>query len=141
VLCLDTSNSMDGLIHAAKLGVVAAAGRANTKAGHLYCNERWDLVDRCKTDKNFDIAKIPVEELNDEMKKMTVEQRVKYVREMTEKRDRISKQIAELDLKRQQYIREELKKEGKNAQNAFDVALIRILCEQAEKKGLELPRE
>jgi hypothetical protein len=122
-------------------GQSAAASRSNTKGGHLYCNNDWDLVDRCKMDKNFDISKVPVEELNDEMKKMTVEQRVAHVKAMTEKREEISKKLATLEVKRQEYIKAEMKKLGKKTEGAFDHALKAVIVDQAAKQGLQLPKE
>ena len=51
----------------------AAAPRAQTKASGLYRNDAWDLVDRTKNDKTFDVKKLKPEELPEEMRKMTPE--------------------------------------------------------------------
>ena len=48
---------------------IAAIARAESKAGALYRNSTWDLVDKMK-EKDFDIKKIPEEELCDDLKKL-----------------------------------------------------------------------
>ena len=47
----------------------AAIARAESKAGALYRNSTWDLVDKMK-EKDFDITKIKEEDLCDELKKL-----------------------------------------------------------------------
>ena len=71
--------------------------RATSKGGALYRNEDWDLVDRLKKDAKFDVKKVPVAELSDELKKMTPEQREKHVRDLLSKREGLQKQIAVID--------------------------------------------
>src|SRR5262249_15719827 len=45
--------------NAARAGLGVAAARADSKAGRLYRNEDWDLVDRMKKDPKFDVKKVP----------------------------------------------------------------------------------
>lgn len=125
--------------NAAKAAPGAGAARATSKATGLYRNDAWDLVDRLKNDKDFDVNKVPVEELCDEMKKMTPEERVKYVKEMSDKRDDLQKQIAALSLKRDAYVKEEQKKNPNPADRAFDEAIRAALKDQAGAKGITIP--
>lgn len=125
--------------NATAAGAGVAAARAASKASGLYRNEGWDLVDRIKNDAKFDITKVPEAELCDKMKKMTPEERVKYVKEMAGKRDAIQKQILDLNKKRDAYVAEEQKKGGKKADRAFDEALRGALRDQAKSKGIAIP--
>jgi hypothetical protein len=117
----------------------AGATRAASKVTGLYRNDGWDLVDRMKNDKDFDIKKVPVDELCDEMKKMTPEERVKHVAEMAAKRDALQKQIAGLAQQREAFIKEELKKNPNAADKAFDDAIRGALREQAGRQGITIP--
>jgi hypothetical protein len=126
--------------NAARAGAPVAAARAASKASGLYRNEGWDIVDRMKRDPKFDINKIPEAELCDTMKKMTPEQRVKYVKEMAAHREALQKQIVDLSKKRDQYVAEQTKKNGSAADRAFDEALRKTLREQAESKGIVIPK-
>lgn len=125
--------------NAGTAGAGVAAARAVSKASGVYRNDGWDLVDRMKNDAKFDITKVPEAELCDKMKKMTVEERVKYVKEMAEKRDGIQKQIVDLNKKRDAYVAEENKKNGNKADRAFDEALRGALRDQAKKQGITIP--
>jgi DNA-binding transcriptional MerR regulator len=117
----------------------AGAARAISKGSALYRNDAWDLVDRLKNDKDFDVKKIPVEELCDEMKKMTPEEREKHVKEMAAKREDLQKQIATLAQKRDAFIKEEAKKNPNPADRAFDEAIRGTLRDQASKQGIKIP--
>jgi hypothetical protein len=119
----------------------AAAARSVCKANGLYCNDSWDLVDRCKTDPKFDVKKLTVAELPESMKKMTPEQREKHVQEMLAKREGIQKEINELNARRTAYINEQMKKNPSKADKAFDDAVRGALCEQAARKGIVIPRD
>ena len=125
--------------NATTAGAGVAAARAASKASGLYRNEGWDLVDRIKNDAKFDITKVPEAELCDKMKKMTPDERVKYVKEMASKRDALQKQILDLNKKRDAYVVEEQKKSGKKADRAFDEALRGALRDQAKSKGITIP--
>lgn len=125
--------------NAEKAAPGAGAARAASKVTGLYRNDGWDLVDRMKNDKDFDIKKVPVDELCDEMKKMTVEERVKHVKEMASKRDDLQKQIAALSAKRDAYVKEETKKNPNPADKAFDEAIRGAVKEQAAKQGIVIP--
>lgn len=109
--------------NALQLGYAANASRVMCKSGCLYRNDAWDLVDRCKNDAKFDVKTVPMDQLNDEMKKMTPAQREAYVKDMVAQRDGIQEQINAVGLLRQTYIQEELKKNPKAGDKAFDEAV------------------
>lgn len=120
-------------------GGAAAAPRAMAKAGALYRNDAWDLVDRMNNDKNFDVKKLKDEELPEEMRKMTPAQREQHVKKKAAEREALRKKIGELAAKRQQYINEQTKKNPSQADKAFDAALRGALRRQAADKGIKVP--
>jgi hypothetical protein len=126
--------------NALRLGQPAAASRAQSKAGGLYRFEGQDLVERLRQDAKFDVKKVPVEELSEEMKKMTPTQRDKHVRDLLARREELQKQIADLAKKREAYLEAERKQNPNAADKAFDAAVRGALREQAKKKGLEIPQ-
>jgi hypothetical protein len=132
-------NQQEQTFNAAKQGGAVIAGRVAAQNSYFYKCADWDLVDRCKTDAKFDITKVPVDELSDELKKMTPEQRVKYVKDMTAKREGLQKEITELTTKRDGFIREEVKRNPNAAQRAFDTAIRETLRIQAGQRGIRIP--
>jgi hypothetical protein len=125
--------------NAAKAAPGAAATRAASKASGLYRNDAWDLIDRMQRDKEFDVKKVPVDQLCDEMKKMTPQEREAYLKKKLEERQGLQRQIAELNQKREEFIRAELKKNPDPANKAFDEAVRGALREQAATKGIKIP--
>lgn len=123
---------------AAGAAPTAALGRAASKAGALYRNRDWDLVDRVKEDKEFDLKKLPADELPDEMKKLTADERAGYVKKKADERADLQKKIGDLSAKRQQVIDAEQAKQPKtDAQQALDAAVKAVVREQARAKGFE----
>ena len=119
-------------------GAGAALARAESKVGGLYQNSRWDLVDRMKNDKAFDIKKLKDEELCDDLKKLTPDERVAFVKKKADERAELQKSIGDLVAKRQQKVDEELAKKPKNpGEQALDEAVKGVVREQAKAKGFE----
>jgi HD superfamily phosphodiesterase len=126
--------------NALRLGGAAAASRAVSKGGELYRFAGHDLVDRLKQDPRFDVKKIAREDLPEQLRKMTPEEREKHVRGLLEKREELQKQITELAKKREAFIQAEMKKRPSAADRAFDEAVRGALREQAKKKGIDIPK-
>lgn len=110
----------------------AAAARAEAKAGAVYNNATWDLVDASK-EKSFELKKVAVEELPAEMQKMTPEERAAYVAKKQAEREAIQKEILRLSAERQKFIDAEMKKNNLSADASFDQAVRRTIQEQAAK--------
>lgn len=128
--------------NAAGAGGGVAASRAASKSGALYRNDTWDLVDRMKNDPKFDIKTVKDDELCDEMKKMTPDERLAYLKKKEEERAKIQKEIAELSAKRAKHIEEEQKKAPKSeGEKALDEALKATIRSQAKDKGFEVPEK
>jgi len=117
----------------------AAPARAASKAGGLYRNSTWDIVDRMKEDPKFDVKKLKDDELCDEMKKLKPAEREQFVKDMLAKRIAIQKEIAEVSQKRDAFIKDATKKNPNRADKAFDEAIKAALREQAAAKGVKLP--
>ena len=126
-----------GGIAAPPAAPLAALARAESKASALYRNAQWDLVDKMK-EKDFDIKKIKDEELCDEMKKMTPDERLAFLKKKADERAALQKEIAELSAKRQKKVDEELAKQPKtDAEKALDEAVRGVVRDQAKAKGFE----
>ena len=120
----------------------AGAARASSKAGDLYRNGSWDLIDKMKDDPKFDLKSVKEEDLCEELRKIKPEDRLAYLKKKAEERADLQKKIGELAVKRAKHIEEESKKAPKPAgEQAFDEALRSTIREQAIAKGLEAPAE
>ena len=115
--------------NAATMSPAAAASRTVAKAGALYRSE-WDLVDAVQSGKA--LADIPAAELPAEMQAMEPEKREAYVRETTERRQDMQRQIGELAAERSRYIAEQ-KSDGAAA--GLDAAILEGIREVAATKG------
>jgi len=125
--------------NAGKVAPGAAAQRAESKAGALYRNGHWDLVDKLKEDPKFDIKKVPEDELCTELKKLKPEEREQFVKDKLAEREKIQKQILDLSKQRGDYVREQQKKNPNPAEKAFEDAVKPLLREQAAQKGIKIP--
>lgn len=116
----------------------AAAERSITKAGGLYRNAECDLIDRMKSEKEFDLKKLKEEELPDELRKLKADERLPYLKKKAAEREEIQKKVAQLSTQRALFIEEMRAKQPKPpAEKALDEALRSILREEAKTKGLK----
>lgn len=118
---------------------VAAATRATIKAGRLYRNDSWDLVDRMKNDKDFDLKKLKKEELSPELQKLSPEDLAKYLKEKQAEREALQKKIAALGQQRAEHIRKEQAKNKTESDKAFDSVIRKTIREQAAEQGISIP--
>jgi len=122
-----------------KNAVAAAPGanvqRAVSKASAQYCNDSWDAVDALKTGKKK-LEDFKEEELPEEMKKLSKEERKTYIEKKTADREVLTKKITELNDQRRAYVTEELKKKSGSEKDSLDSAMIKVIREQGEAKAL-----
>ena len=120
--------------NAAKASIASAQSRAVSKANSFYRNARWDLCDALKEGK-VDLAKIKPEDLPENMRKMTVAQRIAYVKKMSADRGSLKKKINDLNTARVKFVAEKQKElvEAKG-EKTLDAALITAIRDQATKK-------
>lgn len=121
-------------------GAPAAASRVAAKGGALYRSSDWCIVSRAMEQKDFDITKIADDELPEQMKKMTMDERKAFIANKIAERKRIQDEIAEVNGKRTKYLAEEMKKTANNAEKQLDTALRAIIREQAATKGIDIPK-
>jgi hypothetical protein len=109
------------------------AKRAKSKAGSLYSNDQWDLVDATRHDKSA-LQNLDESELPAEMNGMNPQQRETYVSNKAAERIRIKQEIAELGKARDRFIAE-AKKQAATAQEAtVDDALVSSIRKQGKEK-------
>ena len=120
---------------AAGSGQGIALSRSVTKANGYYKNSSWDLCDWVK-EKGNDITKVKEEDLPENMKKMTMEERKAFVAKKQKEREDISKQINDLNKKRQAFVTEERKKMAeKSGEKTLDSAMIDAIHAQGKSKN------
>ena len=108
--------------------------RAVSKSKAVYKNTSWDLVDKMKEDKNI-LSSIRKEELPEELKGKSNEEIKKIITQKEGERTALQKEIAELAIKRQAYIEEELKKEGSDNGDDLGNAITSSILTFANLKG------
>jgi hypothetical protein len=118
---------------AAPAAPTVVTARALSKASANYSNSAWDLVDRAKQ-KDFDITKVKDEELPEELRKMTMEERKAYLAKKTAERAEIQKRIADLAKDRDAYVANKMKEQSKDS--TLGGAVTGAVREQAAKKGV-----
>ncbi len=112
----------------------AAVQRAVSKASLNYHNSSWDLCDASKA-KDFDWTKLKDDELPENMRKMDVAGRKKYVAECQAKRDAITEKIQKLNKERQTFVDAKLKEMSEEGEQTLDKVMVSTVREQATKKG------
>ncbi len=109
--------------------------RSRSKSTKLYSNGHWDLVDATKND-GVKIEDVPEAELSEDLQKMSVTERKRYVEAQSRKRVEIQERIRELHVQREKHLADTRKAKGESgAADTLDAAMIRILRDQAEAKG------
>jgi hypothetical protein len=122
--------------NAAGASPAAPAERALSKASGLYDNGSWDILDASQKE-GFDLAKVPVEDLPEEMRKMTPEQRKAHVEAKRVERTELQAKIKDLASKREAFVAEEMRKKGLDDAAALDRAIRDAVREEAAAKGFQ----
>ncbi len=113
-------------------GQGSGVNRAWSKANPLYDNRAWDLCDGCNLGE-VDLESIPVEDLPEEMREMTLEERKKYVADKSAERAGIQERINALVAAREQFVAEALA--SMEQEDTLGQALIGTVRAQAGEKG------
>lgn len=109
--------------------------RALSKASAQYCNDAWDAVDALKNGKRK-LEDFKEEELPEELKKLSKDDRKVYIEKKSAERDALQKKINDLNESRRKYVAEELKKKVGSEKDTLDSAMIKVIREQGEAKAL-----
>lgn len=115
--------------NAFSFGKENVVNRAVSKSSYVYKNSSWDLVD-AYNDKEVEISKIEPKELPSEMQKMTVEQRIVYINTKKTERENITRQINDLNIKREAF----LANQQINNNEMLDNAIVESIKKQAANK-------
>ena len=117
--------------NAASVNEDVALKRASSKSKKIYKNTQWDLVDASE-EIDFDIDIIEEEDLPNEMKDMSSEEKEKYIANKQQERKEIQKEISELSKKRDKYVAE---KTVNDSTNMLDKAILQAVKKQAIVKN------
>lgn len=123
-------------LNAEAAGAPAAAERASAKAGKLYRNSSWDLVDKM-TEPDFKLTEIAEDDLPEELKKIAPEKRLAWLEAKKAEREKIQTRIAELSKRRDAHVKTEMDKQQLDDSLALDRALKEAIREQAADGGFE----
>ncbi len=108
-----------------------AVKRAVSKSSRLYNNKKWDLVDAAD-DAEFDVSEIKDEELPEELRGKSAKEIEIHISNKKTERNRIQKEIQELNKKREAYIAKNQKEDSKGE---LENAMIQAITRQAENKN------
>jgi hypothetical protein len=123
------------LDEAKTLPAPAAADRAGF-AGATGKVAASDLLEDIKA-KKVDLDKVKESDLPPELKKLkTPAERKAYLDKVEKRRTELTRQAADLNKKRQEYIKKELAKKGKG-KDAFDNQVLEMLRKQAKKHAID----
>lgn len=122
--------------NARKLGLMTEAERASSKAQKFYVNSSWDLIDAFSQNK-IKLEELKKEDLPKEMQEMSIEEQKSYIEKKLKDREEIKNKILELSKKREEFVKEELSKQGDSKDKAFDEVIKKTLRQQAEKKNFK----
>jgi hypothetical protein len=111
--------------------------RAVSKSQVNYSNEHWDLVDAYKKD-DKKVDDLKEEELPDELKGKSKIERKKYIEDKQVERDKIQKEINELNDKRTKYVTEQNKNNAQD--NTLNAVMIKTVRAQALQKNYKFKK-
>lgn len=117
----------------------AAVNRAVTKSSTNYWNSSWDLGDASKA-KDFDWNTVKEADLPEDLKKLDLEARKKYVADKLAERTKVREEIQKLNEARKVFVAEKRKESAKEGETTLDVAVTNTVREQAIKKGYQFEK-
>jgi hypothetical protein len=126
---VEDSNAQSNSISGAPLS------RAITKSSEYYRNSSWDLIDAL-TDNIVSLETINNNDLPQNMRSMTLEQKKQYIENKKAERREIQRKIAELSQKRTEYIQKQ--SINQSSKDTLDYVMIDALRKQLAAKGFIL---
>lgn len=126
--------------NAAGLSNTVLAQRAATKVSGNYRNSAWCLVDAVFLD-NVDITKVKTEDLPENMRKMSIDERKAYLKTKKAERDELTKQVKALTAERAKYVETERARiASEKGEKTLDDAVTESLRKQAESKNFKFEK-
>lgn len=123
--------------YAATAAPAVAAERTAAKSSSLYSLSEADLVDAMRQEPEA-IANLPADQLPENMREMTVEERKAYVEEQAARRAEIQKQIATLSAERERHVAAERAKLAASGEDTLGDAMLKAVRRQVAAKGYEV---
>lgn len=117
--------------NAMELEQEVAVKRAVSKSSRLYNNKNWDLVDAAADD-GFDVNELEKDELPKELQNKSTLEIISYIELKKEEREKIKKEIQELNSKRNIYIANNKKDSSKGE---LESVMLRAIKKQAKEKN------
>jgi len=125
--------------NAAAASPASIVTRAQFKGSRLYNNARWDLCDACRLGK-VKIEDLKEDQLPENLRKMTLPQRKKYIEDMIKQRKAIQDKIKTLSDARAKYVAAKRKKLAINQNDTLDAAIITEVRRQATVKNFSFEK-
>ncbi len=120
--------------NASRLSAGSSVQRAVSKANAYYRNSAWDLVDAWN-DGSVKLADVKAEELPENMRRMSLDERQQYVSRQSTERQRLQDQINRLNGQRNTFVAEKQKQLAvQSGQKTLDQALVEAIRSQASQK-------
>lgn len=136
----NAGNQVTQDFNAQSISGAVAAQRCVTKGGALYDNRGWDLVDACK-ESSFNLAEVKDEDLPEEMRGKSLEEKQAIVASRGRERDELQKRVQELGDRRTKFVADEIAKRAGADASAFDRAIRDAIRAQATARGFAFPPE
>ncbi|WP_316933218.1 hypothetical protein [Maribacter thermophilus] len=108
-----------------------AVKRAVSKSSRLYNNKNWDLVD-AYADEEFELGELKDNELPEHLQGKSEKEIEAYIKDKQTEREKIQKEIAELNKKRELYISE---KQDESNKGELESAMLKAIKRQASVKN------
>ncbi|NNE01879.1 MAG: VWA domain-containing protein [Eudoraea sp.] len=108
-----------------------AVKRAVSKSSSYYNNANWDLVD-ASNEQDFDLASVKKETLPESLREKSDVQIKRYLKEKKAERQRVQKEIQQVNAKRNEY----LSQQQKNEAGELEQAMLKAIKKQAAQKNL-----
>lgn len=118
----------------------AAAERAAAKAGRLYDNAHWDLVD-AQAGEEFELADVPAAQLPEPMREMTLEEKQAHIDAMAQKRKAIQLQIKALAAERQAHLAQARQEAAEAEGDTLGEAINHTIDQQLKAQGYDIKEE
>ena len=118
-------------------GAAVSSERALVKSKSVYSNGSWDMVDAAKMDSTI-VGKLKDEELPDELKGKSTEEKEAYIKKKSEERAKIQSEIGQLGKQRDGFIQQVKNTQTgqtTNAKDDFGTAVSKSLREKAILNG------
>ncbi len=120
--------------NASSFGAANAAQRAISKSSGNYKNSGWDLVDAVE-DGEVSLEEVAEDELPEEMKQLSKEEREALIKKQAAKRKEIKQRIQELSNSRRAYIAK--KRKELSEEQTLEDAIIQTVRQQAISKSYQ----